>query len=59
MDGWMKKGEAAPDRGRTPARGSNVLPLVRSEKRNNTEKDRKKNKKTEKKKTKRTLLEES
>jgi hypothetical protein len=40
--GWIKKGGATPDGCRTPARGSlfgpNLLPQVKSEKRNKTEK---------------------
>jgi hypothetical protein len=43
MDGWMKKIGATPDRSRIPKRGSlfepNVLPQVRSEQKNKTEKD--------------------
>jgi hypothetical protein len=44
MNGWIKKGGATSDRSRTPARGPlfgpNVLPYVKSEKRNKAEKDR-------------------
>jgi hypothetical protein len=59
--GWLKKGEATPDRSRTPARGPlfgfNVLPQVKSAKSIKAEKDR--IKKKDRKKTERTLIEES
>jgi hypothetical protein len=54
MDGWIKKGGATPDRSRTPASGPpfgpNVLPYVRSEKRNKAEKDRTKKKQKDREK---------
>jgi hypothetical protein len=41
---WIRKGRPIPNRSRTPARqplfGPNVLPYVRSEKKNKTAKDR-------------------
>jgi hypothetical protein len=39
MDGWIKKGDATPDKSRTPEAGL-CLGLMRSERRNKTEKDR-------------------